>query len=87
MIAGLVLAFLVQSTITIGLAEIGAAFPVSQPLSYILILIQGLLTDIVFWRPVSLLLPAGSGENEAVFWIHHRVDVGYCLVGYYVWMI
>lgn len=85
MIAGLVLAFLVQSTITIGLAEIGSAFPVSQPLSYILIL--GLLTDIVFWRPVSLLLPAGSGENEAVFWIHHRVDVGYCLVGYYVWMI
>lgn len=29
-IAGLVLAFLVQSTITVGLAEIGSAFPVSR---------------------------------------------------------
>lgn len=34
-IAGLVLAFLVQSTITVGLAEIGSAFPVSQAVSYI----------------------------------------------------
>lgn len=80
---GLILAFMVQSVITLGLSELASAFPVKSPTAHSLCVLTLLA---VIRRTIPLLLHSCSCKAQTLYSLHHRLDVRAGMVDCDVWI-